>query len=644
MHELISFTIVGLVIGATYAIAASGLVVTYSTTGVFNIAHGAIGMFMAFVYWQFSVAWHWPPPLALALCLLVIAPLMGVVVERIVRPVSNGSVAIKLVVTIAVMVLLIGLVQTIWSGSARQLPNFFGDSGFKVVGVYITWQQVITVGTAIGVALGLRLLLYRTRIGMAMRGVVDNRALVSLNGGRPAWIGILSWALGASLASLAGILVAPQLQLSVLPLTLLVVDAYAAAMVGRLRSLPLTFVGALGIGLLQSYAVGYMPQGGFWGSVPMQGLRQSIPAVLLFVVLLALPQDQIRGATFGARRVVAATPSLARSLQGGAFLVVAVVAVTAVLDPGNLVYLGTGLAFGLIMLSMVPLTGWGGQVSLCQMTFAGLGAVAMYHWGHGGSVLGLVAAAALAGAVGGVIALPALRLRGLYLALATLAFALCMDNMFFPTSFAFSFNGSVPIPRPSIFGLHFHGQRSYVIFLAVVFALVSVGLLALRRGPFGRVLSAMKDSEAACATLGLNLTLTKLMVFILSAAIAGFAGALYGGMESVAGAEQFNTFQSLPILLLLVVGGVATCSGALFGGVLYGLGPALQSALPSVGDSTFLGTGALALAIVRYPDGLMPPFYEGAGRLWRDALSSLRGGAPVPRRLGPGRTVADARR
>lgn len=629
MHELLSFTIVGLVIGATYAIASSGLVVTYSTTGVFNIAHGAIGMFMAFVYWQFSVAWHWPAPLALALCVLVLAPILGVVVERIVRPVSTGSVALKLVVTIAVMVLLIGLVQTIWSGSARQLPYFFGNHGFEVAHVLVTWSQLITVGTAVGVAIGLRLLLYRTRIGIAMRGVVDNRSLVSLNGGRPVRVGMLSWALGASLASLAGILVAPQLQLSVLPLTLLVVDAYAAAMVGRLRSLPLTFAGALGIGLLQSYAVGYMPQGGFWGSVPMQGLRESLPAVLLFVVLLVLPQDQIRGAMAQTRRLVTVTPPLARSLQGGAFLVAAVAVVTAFLDPGNLVYLGTGLAFALIMLSMVPLTGWGGQVSLCQMTFAGIGAVAMAHFGHGGSVLGLLAAAGLAGAVGGIIALPALRLRGLYLGLATLAFALCMDNMFFPASFAFSFDGSLPVPRPSIFGWHFHGQRSFVIFLAVVFAVVAVGLLALRRGPFGRVLAAMKDSEAACATLGLNLTLTKLVVFVLSAGLAGFAGALYGGMESVAGAEQFNTFESLPILLLLVVGGVATTSGALAGGLLYGLGPALQNAVPSVGDATFVGTGLLALAVVRYPDGLVPPLFGWLGRWRRDALGAA--GLPGPR-------------
>jgi branched-chain amino acid transport system permease protein len=267
-----------------------------------------------------------------------------------------------------------------------------------------------------------------------------------------------------------------------------------------------------------------MPTGGIWGSTPLQGLRLAIPSILLFVVLLVLPQDTIQGARATVRRNVVGVASLPRTLLGGAGLVVAVWGVTGLLSPGNVVNLGTGLALGLVMLSLVPLTGWGGQVSLCQMTFAGLGAFAMARLGHGGSPWGLVAAAVLAGAVGAAVSLPALRLRGLYLALATLAFASAMDDMFFPSATAFGFDGSVAIPRPRFFGITMASNRSFVIFLAAVFALIAMALLALRRGPFGRVLAAMKDSEAACATLGLNLTTTKLVVFTLSAALAGVAG------------------------------------------------------------------------------------------------------------------------
>jgi branched-chain amino acid transport system permease protein len=606
MHDFLAFTIIGIVTGAAYAIAASGLVVTYATSGIFNIAHGAIGMFMAFFYWQLVVQWHVPAIVALLTIVLLVAPAFGAATEIIlIRRVSGNSLATTLVVTIGFMVFLMGIVNTIWKGTSGTVPTFFGRAGVSFGGLFVSWHEAITVFVALGIAVGLRLLLYRTRIGIAMRAVVDNRELAALNGARPAWVGTLSWALGASMASLAGILIAPTLQLSVLPLTLLVVNAYAAAMIGRLRSLPMTFLGALILGLGISYATGYMPSSGnFWGSTPLQGLRLSIPAVLLFVVLLWLPQDKIEAGKFSMRRRSINVPSLPQSLTGGLLLVVATVVVTGFLSTGNLIYFGIGLATALIMLSMVPLTGWGGQVSLCQMTFAGLGAFAMSKMGHGGSVIGLFAALALAGAIGALIALPALRLRGLYLALATMAFAVAMDNMFFPDGAVFTYNGTVPIPRPNLFGLHLTGTRAYVIFLSVVFAVLAVLLYAMRRGPIGRVLSAMKDSEAACATLGLSLTTTKLFVFALSAGMAGLAGALYGAMRSVAGSTDFLMLQSLPILLLVVVGGVATASGALMGGIALGLLPIVANKYPALAAITLLASGLAGITLGSNPDGV----------------------------------------
>lgn len=629
MNELLAFTVIGVVTGAVYAIAASGLVVTYATSGVFNIAHGAIGMAMAFVYWQLRVAWGWPAPLALVVVLLGVAPALGALVERyLVRRVRGISTAASLVVTIGLMVLLIGLVQTIWKPEARLLPPFFGRSGFVLAGVRVSAEQAITVGLAVAVAVGLRILLYRSRVGVAMRAVVDDETLVSLHGGRPAWLRTFGWAVGASLAALAGILVAPTLQLSVLPLTLLVVDAYAAAMVGRLRSLPLTFAGAMGIGLLQAYAVGYMPASGFWSSTAMQGLRLSIPAIVLFGVLLVLPGDRVRAGRSPAYRSPPAPAGLVPSLAGGLVLVAAVVAVSGVLSVGNLIHLGTGLALALVMLSLVPLTGWGGQVSLCQMSLAGLGAFAMYRVAAvAGPAVGLAAAAGLAGVVGALIALPALRLRGLHLALATMAFASILDNMFFPSSLAFTYDGAVRIPRPSLGGLRLSTDRSEVVFLAVAFAVLSVVLLALRRGPFGRLLAAARDSEAACQTLGLSLTTTKVALFGLSAAIAGLGGALYGGMQTVAGSTDFMMLQSLPVLLLVVVGGVSTTSGALLGGLSLGFAPLVQSWFPSITQLSLLGSGLAGIALASNPDGLVPGWVARV----REGLAWLAGARqPAP--------------
>jgi len=611
MSTFFAYAVVGVVTGSIYAVAASSLVVTYTASGVFNFASGAIGMIMAFAYWQLRVSWHWPAPLALFVVLFLIAPAFGMLVERfLIRKIQGKSVVNSLVVTIGLMLGLIGLATVIWKPESRALPGFFGSAGFQLGSVFVTWHQTITVIVAGAIAIGLRVLLFRTRMGVAMRAVVDDSNLAGLHGVRPGRVSSLSWALGASLAALAGILIAPFLQLAVLPLTLLVLDAYAAAMVGRLRSLPLTFAGALGLGLVESFVVGYLPNSLLLKSTILQGLRLSIPTIMLFVILLLLPEDKLRAGRVVPRIKSLPVPSLKRSVTGGLALVAVAWIGSGFLGPGNLDRVGQGLAFALVMLSLVPLTGYGGQVSLCQMTFAGVGAYAMVKVGAHGSPLGLVVAVVLASAVGAVVALPALRLRGLYLALSTAAFAVLMDNMFFVSPSVFGFDGSAAVSRPDLFGMRFSTPRSYFVLMAVVFAILSVGVLALRRGPFGRVLSAMKDSEAACATLGLSLTTTKLKVFTLSAGMAGLAGALYGGLHNLASANDFVSFSSLPILLLVVVQGVTTVGGALAGGVGYGLLPLLASAFPILSSINFLGAGLAGLALGSRPDGILVDFYS----------------------------------
>jgi branched-chain amino acid transport system permease protein len=623
MHAFLEYTVIGLVLGAAYAVAASGLVVTYSTSGIFNIAHGAIGMFMAFVYWQLSVGWHMNQALALVLTVFVLAPLLGAVIERgVIQWMDPNNVATCLAVTVGLTLLLFGLVNNyIWKPTARTVPQFFGFNGFSFLGVHIDYEEVITIGAAIVIAVGLRLFLYQTRTGIAMRGVVDNRPLIGLFGGRAWQLSTLSWSIGASLASVAGILVAPRLQLDPLILTLLVIDAYAAAVFGRLRSLPLTFAGGLLVGLASSYAQGYVPNvGAFWSSTPVQGvLTLSVPSVLLFIFVLVLPAERLRVGS-PQRRTPLAPASFLRSVQGGVLLIVAVIVATAFMDPGNIIKLGIGMAFALICLSLVPLTGYGGFISICQLTFAGLGAFAMYKWGQGGSLWGILAAAGLAGGVGALLAWPTLRVRGLYLALLTMAFATLCDNAIFPWSALFGFNGSAAISKPSIFGLHMTSPRSFTIFLAVVFAVFSIGILAMRRGPFGRVLVGMKDSEAACATLGLSLRTTKLGVFMLSAAMAGVAGALYGAASSVATGTDFEMFESLLIFAVVAIGGASVCSGALAGGLALGF-------LPASAEDVFIGAGTIVLAF--YSDGVLPLVYSRFNRWWNGLLAPREGATPL---------------
>jgi branched-chain amino acid transport system permease protein len=598
LSEFLAFTIIGIVTGAIYAIAATGLVVTYSTSGIFNIAHGAIGMLMAFMYWELRINHHWPAPIALIVVIFIIAPALGAVIERVlIRRLRGASVAQALVVTVGLMVMLLGIGQSIWTPiTGRQLPLFFGQGGFRLLGITVTWHDLITIIAGVAVALFLWFLLSRTRIGIAMRAVVDDRNLLSLNGARPDRVSMLSWALGASLAALAGILLAPVLQLNHVVLTLLVVNAYAAAMVGRLRSLPMTYVGGLALGLVESYAIGYIHLQGW-----LIGLRPSIPTFFLFAALLLLPESRLRAARL-AGAISPRVPSRKMSFVGGAILIGAAVVFSRLLGSGDLIRVGQGLAFALVMLSLVPLTGYGGQVSLAQMTFAGLGAFAMAKVGANGNIFGLVAAGGLAAAVGALIALPALRLQGLYLALSTMAFAVLMDNLFFQN--VLGNLGSVPVARLKFLGLHFESERVYFVLLAVAFALLSLLVIWVRRGSFGRKLAAMRDSQVACATLGLSLARTKLMVFMLSAAMAGVAGALFAGLRGAAGPTDFLMFQSLPILLLAVIGGITTASGALIGGLSFALLGVVQEKIPAIGGLTFLLVGFGALSVGRNPNGV----------------------------------------
>jgi len=639
VDEFVRLTIFGLVSASIYFVAASGLVLTYTTSGIFNFAHGAIGMVAAFVYWELRFnpdGPGLPTPVALVLVLGVIAPLAGVLLERFLfRNLHGASLAAQLVVTVGLLAGLIGLAQTIWPPESRIVTGFFDPDGIDVLGVLVTWHRAITVLVAVGVAVGLRLLLYRSRIGIAMRAVVDNPDLAGINGAYSHRVSSFSWALGCSLAALSGILLAPVLSLEAIGLTLLVVTAYAAAMVGRLQNLPLTLLGAVILGLGVQYEPSYLPDlfGRFhdwWPGVfkedgipsYLDGLEGSLPTVMLFIVLLLLPQAKLEGFQARAGRRVR-VPGLRQSAIAAGALVASAVVLTGLLADRDLRRVGEGLALGLIVLSLVPLTGYAGQVSLCQLMFAGIGAWLMSDVAKGGSPVGLLAVVVITAAVGALIALPALRLQGLYLALSTLAVAVLADNMFFPREEVF-FAGTTTVPRLDLGFIDFQSTQSYFILLAVAYGLMGMFVLALRRGEYGRRLAAMKDSQAACATLGLNLTTTKLSVFALSAAMAGLGGALYGGLRVGVQSSTFNFVAGLPILLLAVIGGIATVSGALVGGFFFALVNILSIEFESIDWLVLVAPGFVGLTLGTNPDGAVPQISERV----RGLLARRRGEVP----------------
>ncbi len=648
MDKFLAYLIPGIFTGSAYAIAASGLVLTYTTTRVFNIAHGAFGMVMAFLFWDFSQRQGLPTWLSLILVLFVVAPLLGFVIQRFVaRNLGDSPVSVSLVVTVGLFVGLIGVATAVWPPEPRFVPPLLADAtgndkSFSIGETVVTAQQIITVLASIAVAIALYLLLTRTRIGTAMRAAVDNPELLKLYGGKPDTVAALSWAIGISLAALAGILLVPVVGLGYFELTLLVINAYAAAMVGRLKSLPLTFVGAMGLGIIDSMALGYIPTESF-----LADLRPVVPPLFLFAALVLLPQAQLRiGQVKGI--VSAPVPTIRRMAISGAVFLVVLFVVVSPMPEARLLLVGTAATYAMVMLSLVLLTGYGGHVSLAQLTFAGVGALA-YAKLDSPNLMGLLIAALISMAVGALVALPVLRLTGLYLALSTLAFGVLMDKVVFQNERAFGFGGALEAKRLSFFGNTVETTQAYVMVMGVFFVLVAMGILILRRGVLGRLLVAMRDSPAACGTLGLDLRWARVALFGLSAGVAGLAGALFAGLRGTIGAADFQYFNSLPLLLLAVVFGITSVTGATLGGIGLMLLPVLSGSSPVAGGIVFLIIGFGAVFAGRDPNGLANLLFKLGRQIQTRVLSrvdlnlpQLPGRSSAPAADGEGRPLAEA--
>jgi len=611
MEQFLTFGIVGLSTAAIYAIIGSGLVLTYTTTGVFNFAHGAVGMMAAFSFWQFAYGWGWPVPVALAVVLLVLAPAFGLAVERfLLRPVQGLGEAERLVMTVALLSGLIAAARWIWDPNVpRPMPTFFPDTRPIHLGpATITWHQAITMGVALAIAAGLWFLLNHSRAGTEMRATVDDRALVGLTGADPVRANKLAWILGTQLAAVGGILIAPTVTLDASQLSLLIVSAYTAAVFGRLRNLPLTFLGAAVVGCTESFLTGYLPQNQY-----LPGLRLAAPALLLFGALLLFPHRRLRGRERRLRQIP--VPTVRGSLGFAAAIVAFGVVLASVLSSNDLVTYGPIFSLGVVALSYVPLAGYAGQVSLCQLSMAGIGAVVWAHLGTHGELWALGAAVLVSAAAGALVALPALRLSGVYLALGTAAFAVILDRWIFTlpsftvlgVHISLFDQGSLSVVPPRLFGFQVQQGAQLLVFAAVCLALATLGVAALRRGRFGRRLIGLRDSEAAYATLGGNVLLARVAVFALSAGIAGLGGALYGMQSQSITADQFNLVAGLPIFLIAVVGGLGSVGNGLFAGTAY-IGPlnALVAVAPWSTNLVAILPGMAGLALGHNPDGVVP--------------------------------------
>ncbi|MCU1587102.1 MAG: putative permease component of branched-chain amino acid transport system [Frankiales bacterium] len=640
----LQLTLAGIASGSIAALSGLGLVLTYRATGVFNFAHGAVAMFVAYLLWQTNIGWGWPLVVAAPLVLLIAGPGIGVVLERVVfRPLETkgASTSEQLVATLGVFVVLVGLAQTIWGPVHKtDAPNLFPQDSISLPGDLRIGANQLAQLVIVLLSAGVLLLVFRvTHLGTRIRAVVDQRELGDLSGVNANRIASLAWALGCGFAGLSGALLAPQLELDPFRLTLLVIDTFAVAVVARLTSLPLAVLAGIVLGVLQSLSVRLtLP-------APYDSLKPNLLVVALLVFLLLYRSLDERRADGTGRGLVASGVGGERSLAGR-LVVVAPLAVLGLLVPAllggdDLRSAALVVSLAVVFVSITAVTGFTGHITLGQAGFAGLGALLSSRINTGQLPLlprmpvlaAMVVSGLLVGLLGAVTGYSALRRRGLFLALTTLAVGLVLYRFVFESPY---FATQVIINRPRLFGISLDSDRAFYWFSLCCLGVCLLVVDRLRRGQLGRVLAAMRDSETGARSIGLDLRRYKLAIFSLSAALAAFGGALVAQQDRAFVPLQFDPFHSLFWFTAVVVAGASYLSGALVAAALF----VVLDVWLGAGASTLV-IGVLALLVSRLPGGLVGSLFglrHGAripAGLGQAYAQSLPGQAPAPIELVP---------
>ncbi len=625
-----TYLVTGLVVGSVYAIATLGIVLTYSSTRVFNFAQGAIAFALAITFYELTVDHGWNPRWAAAVTVLVVSPLLGLVLWAILfRRLADAPSSVRLVSTIGLWVALPPLTGLIFGRDERfAAPSAVFDPPhqYEVMGVGVDSNDVAVIVVAAVAALLLTVLLRATPFGLSVRATVDAPSMAATVGVNTSIVSAGSWMISTTLAGLAGVLLGTQRGFTLPQFTLLILGCFAAVVIARMHSLPLAFAGSLGLGVVQelskSVVVGdFLDQFFERQSVWIRGLPQIIPFTVMLIFLLAYRGlGQERFSTDTRRADDAPTvedldgPPLAwwRRLLPVAVVVVCVLAAPLVLSGLWEGIAAKGLALAIVFLSYTLVAGSGGMLSLCQISFAGIAAAitADLATNHGVAIVVAIPIAALVVVpIGLLAAIPSLRVGDLYLALATLALAVLVDNTYFELPSVNNFDQGVDVPRPEGFG----DDLPFYYLLVACFLVVALLVRNVRRSTTGLELDAMRSSEQAVATIGVGIVRSKLVVFGLSAFVAGVGGALFATYSGRASPEQYSVLLGVVWLAVVVTWGVRSIVGALLAGLSFAVFPQLASEhltgawleLPTV----LFGLGAIGLA--REPRGVVHQIVHG---------------------------------
>ncbi|MEU6752183.1 branched-chain amino acid ABC transporter permease/ATP-binding protein [Spirillospora sp. NPDC046719] len=567
MQDLIPFLISGLATGAVYGLIGSGLVVTYKTSGIFNFGHGALATVAAYCFYWLHVDLGLGWQASAAVTVLVAGPLMGLLMELIARRLAPQRVPMKIVGTAGLILLVQGLGTIKYGPDAISVDGFLpkSEDSFAVGSVNVQYKFLFTAVIALVAVAALWALFRYTRIGLAMRAVVDDPDLLAVKGVSPVGVRRAAWLIGSTFAALSGVLLLPLVGLEPIALTFLVVTAFGAAAIGAFTSVPLTFLGGLALGVATDVSKNYVLDVSW-----LAGLPASLPFVILVAALLVMPRRKLMAASLIERRPPLQWHAPWRARALAAVVVVGVLATVPAFAGTKLTFYIVALTQVVMFMSLGLLVRTSGQVSLCHAAFGAIGAVAFSQFAvdHGLPwLLALLLGALVVVPVGALVALPALRLSGVFLALATLGFGLMVERLFYPLDWMFTpLSTGRAMPRPSFA----QSDDAFYFFVLAIVVVCGVAVVAAERARIGRMLRGMAEAPTAVSTAGLSISVTKLIVFCVSAFMAGVSGILYGSALHSAGTTDphYSSFYSIILLVTLALAPFANPWYAVFIGMV----------------------------------------------------------------------------
>lgn len=562
MDDILRFALLGLGLGALYALTAHGIVLVYRGSGVLNFAHGAIGMAGAYVQWELAVN-HGVPYWPAVACGVLGSTVLGVLTHLLViRPLRRASSLARLVGTLAVFIVLTAVAVKRYGDSVQLVPAKLPSGLVEIAGATVSEDRIWLLGIAVAVTVALHALYKRTLFGLGTTAVAENQGAAASLGWSADLIAAANWGLGSALAGLTGILIVPVIGLSVTGLTTLLLSALAAALVGRFSSFPVTLAGGLVIGVVQSELTRF-------GS-DVTGLAASVPFLVIALMLVARGRALPLRGTFLER-----LPALGTGRVRPVPLALAVVTGLLLIGVSSPLWadaITNTLVLSLVILSIIVVTGYAGQVSLAAYALAGTGAFIAGHaaadWGWPFE-LALLAGVLGTVPIGLLFALPAVRTRGVNLAIITLGLGTTLETMVFQNTDLSTTPGSdgIAVGKQTLFGIDISGvdhPQRYAAVVLVMFVAATLVVANVRRSRTGRRLIAVRANERAAAALGIDVRAAKLYAFGLSSAIAALAGVLTGFRSTSVVFADFASFDSITALGLAVIGGVGFLVGPLF--------------------------------------------------------------------------------